>query len=136
MRREVSVAIFYNKENKILLQNREGISKWGEEWAFFGGGIEENETPEQALIREIEEELTYKVKEFSFFKKHIFETEEHHFELNIFLIHFANTSQFEQKEGKEMALFSLEEAKNLKMMPQDNEVIKDLQVFFNNKDKV
>ena len=67
MRREVSAAIVYNKENQILLQNRESISRMGEEWGFFGGALEQDETPEQALIREIEEELTYKIKKFFFF---------------------------------------------------------------------
>lgn len=35
-------------------------------WSFWGGGIEENETPEQALIREIQEELNWKPDEYEF----------------------------------------------------------------------
>lgn len=43
--------------NRILLQDRKHISKYGEEWSFFGGDIEAGETPYEALIREICEEL-------------------------------------------------------------------------------
>jgi len=35
-------------------------------WSFWGGGIEENETPKQALIREIQEELNWQPTLFEF----------------------------------------------------------------------
>lgn len=37
---------------------------------FFGGGIEENETPEQALVREIREELDIVLEECAFFDRY------------------------------------------------------------------
>lgn len=138
MRREVAAAIFYNKENKILLQNRKKISKLGEEWGFFGGGIEKNETPKQALVREIKEELNYEIKEFSFFRTEVFENENHHIEINYYLIPLDNINirQFDQKEGNGMVFYSLEEAKTLKMNPKDKEVIQALEEFFKTKDKI
>lgn len=52
------------KDGKILLLRRvkEG---WGEYWVFPGGGVERGETPEQAMIREVEEELSLHVTEQS-----------------------------------------------------------------------
>ncbi len=61
--RDVALIIFYDKEKRILLQNRKGISKVGEEWGFFGGHIEKEETPEKALTREVKEELKEKADE-------------------------------------------------------------------------
>ena len=53
--RQSTIAAVINKNNKILVVQKEG---WHDnEWAFPGGGVEENETPEQAVSRELREEL-------------------------------------------------------------------------------
>ena len=55
--KKISAVLFYNKEGEILLQDRRGISKWGEDYGFFGGKVEEGETFEQCARREMREEL-------------------------------------------------------------------------------
>lgn len=47
------------KDGKILLIHR--FNKGDEYWVFPGGGVEEGETPEQAAVREINEETTINV---------------------------------------------------------------------------
>jgi len=66
--REMSCLIIFNKDWKILMQDRKWISKKWEAWAFFWGGIDEWETKEEWLIREIKEELDLdlKIKEVDF----------------------------------------------------------------------
>ena len=60
--RNVSVLGLYNDKKEILLQHRSKDAKrLPDHWAFFGGGIENGETPEQALARESIEELEYRV---------------------------------------------------------------------------
>jgi len=68
--RQVSTIVFYDRNYRILLQNRKGISKFGEEWGFFGGSIEDEESPAEALMREVMEELEYKITNFKFFKSY------------------------------------------------------------------
>jgi mutator protein MutT len=51
------------KDEQILLFRRVK-EEWGEYWVFPGGGVESNETPEQAMIREIQEELSLQVTEY------------------------------------------------------------------------
>lgn len=55
--KSVACALLLNIDNELLLQDRRDISKYGEEWSFFGGGIEVGEDSKTALIREINEEL-------------------------------------------------------------------------------
>ena len=52
---EVSAAIII-KDNKIFITQR-GYGEFKDMWEFPGGKIEPGETPEEALIREIKEEL-------------------------------------------------------------------------------
>ena len=52
----VSIALI-NEINEILLSKRPKNKHLGGYWEFPGGKIETNETPEQAIIREIKEEL-------------------------------------------------------------------------------
>src|SRR3979411_64028 len=60
--RNVSVLILYDHERRILLQHRtEDAPIFPNHWAFFGGGLEEGESPEQAVKREGLEELGYAV---------------------------------------------------------------------------
>lgn len=50
------------RNNKVLLIHRK---KPGQEyWVFPGGGVEDGETPEQALVREVKEETNLDVKSF------------------------------------------------------------------------
>lgn len=42
-------------------------------WETVGGRIEENETPEQALVREIKEEINSDVGSYKFFKDYYFD---------------------------------------------------------------
>jgi 8-oxo-dGTP diphosphatase len=52
-----------NGEGKVLLQLRDDIPHipWPNTWGTFGGQIEEGETPEDAMKREIREELMYEL---------------------------------------------------------------------------
>ena len=50
------VAAVIRKDDKIFATQR-GYGEFKDGWEFPGGKIEEGETPEQALVREIKEEL-------------------------------------------------------------------------------
>ena len=50
------------KEKKSIFATARGYGEYKGQWEFPGGKIEPDETPEQALIREIEEELETRIK--------------------------------------------------------------------------
>ena len=59
------VAAIIKKDNKILATQR-GYGEFEGLWEFPGGKIEEGETKEEALIREIKEELNADIKDDEF----------------------------------------------------------------------
>jgi mutator protein MutT len=137
--RNVALIIFYDDKKRILLQDRRGISKLGEEYEFFGGEIEEGETPEQAVVRETKEELNFDLKEYKYVDEYGYEIEESlkkkfaNFDFDTVLCKVFvaplknNLSKFKLKEGKKMQLFTLKEAEKLKMVSDgDIEIVRRL----------
>ena len=57
----VVAAIIKNCEGKILITQRNLKKSQGGLWEFPGGKIEKGETREEAIIREIKEELTIEI---------------------------------------------------------------------------
>jgi 8-oxo-dGTP diphosphatase len=61
----VAVAVITNKVGKVLIVQRVRPEKCSDGnifiWSFPGGNVEEDETPEQAAIREVRHEVGYKV---------------------------------------------------------------------------
>ena len=66
---EVAIAILY-RSGKFLMQLRDNIPGilYPGYWAFFGGHIEPRETPEEAVKREVFEEIGYILPEVSKFR--------------------------------------------------------------------
>ncbi|THK40292.1 8-oxo-dGTP diphosphatase MutT [Methylophaga sp. SB9B] len=60
-RLQVAVAIIFNAEQQVLIARRHAHQHQGDRWEFPGGKREANETPFQALQREIEEEVGLQV---------------------------------------------------------------------------
>lgn len=56
------VAAIIKKDNKYYCAQRKDEGELAKKWEFPGGKIEENETHQQALEREIKEELSAEIK--------------------------------------------------------------------------
>jgi 8-oxo-dGTP pyrophosphatase MutT (NUDIX family) len=54
-------ALMYTRDHRFLMQLRDDLPEvsMGGHWGVFGGRIEESETPLEALIRELHEELSF-----------------------------------------------------------------------------
>jgi 8-oxo-dGTP diphosphatase len=69
--REIAAIILENDKGELLLalrDNKPGIP-FPNHWDLIGGHVEDGETPEEALVREVKEELDIDIKEYTFFKK-------------------------------------------------------------------
>ncbi len=121
--RPVAGMAFY-RDGKILLQDRRSISKRGEEWGFFGGGIEEGETPEQALVREIDEELGLPVEEFTM----IGEYSDMHVHVYMYVAPLPD-QDYEVKEGDGAELFLPAQARDLRLSAVSRTLLDAVEVY-------
>ncbi len=106
--------IIFRKDDRFLLQLRDSNigTKNPDQWGIFGGGIEYTETPGQAILREIKEEIgiQFKLEEIKLFAKTRFRGEECYVYRANFPYEISNITL---NEGKDLGLFTKEEVLRL-----------------------
>lgn len=81
-----AVGIVVNPAGKILIAKRPSHKPGGDLWEFPGGKIEENESAEDALIRELQEEIGIKPSEIEFYQTVHHDYPEYSVELELFWV--------------------------------------------------
>ena len=74
----VATCLLFDRDGKLLIYLRDNNPQisFPNHWDLFGGLLEEGETPEQALVREVKEELGITLSEFYFWKEYESQAEE------------------------------------------------------------
>lgn len=140
-KKRVSIILFYDNEENIMLQNRENISKHGEEYGFFGGHSEGEETKEEIMERELQEELnisTKNLEDFRFFRHFHLKIYELNIEVDrdVFLAKMPKEiEKLKVDEGK-MAVMKFKDSFNLKMVPGDVDILKEIYKSLNKNDNI
>lgn len=120
---------FIDSEGRILLNHRKDGFKENENiWELIGGGVEENELPKAAIIREINEELNFEIDEKKNNLLHIghyeFEFQivnrDYHAQVDLFKADFPGFNCFaptQEITQNGLRLFTFEEALKLPILP-------------------
>ena len=118
---KVSV-IMHDKSGRILLQLRDEELEKGK-WVLFGGSVEkEDQSEEEAVKREIEEELCYRIKDLSFFKRY----KHGSVEQPIYVISKpVSMKNLKLKEGACMRFFKPADLRSIKIGFNYKEIIQD-----------
>jgi 8-oxo-dGTP diphosphatase len=121
--KNVSVLILFNNERKILLQHRtKDAPTFPDYWAFFGGGVEEGESAEQAVKRESLEELGYELTGPRLFTAQKFFYNGDEYTKHVFVEQY-NGKGLTLGEGQGMGWFLAAETRDLMMNDHDRSVI-------------
>ena len=71
--KEIAMVLLFDRFNRLLIYLRDDKLEipFPNHWDFFGGHLEAGETPEQALVREVKEEIGVDLRQWCFFKRYV-----------------------------------------------------------------
>jgi len=90
---------------------------------LFGGGLEENETPEESIKREIFEEINYSVKNPRLFLSIDYENDKYFGKKYYFMESYDVNQRLILNEGQDLKWVSLEKMSGLKIAPHNLDII-------------
>lgn len=121
----VVAAIIRDANGRILCTQR-GYGEWKDWWEFPGGKLEAGETPEEALMREIREELSTEIRVDEFLCTVDYDYPTFHLTMHCYLCSLL-TGALHLNEHKAARWLEISELESVKWLPADVEVALRLQ---------
>lgn len=125
------VASIILKDKQIFITQR-GYGEFKDKWEFPGGKIEPNETKEDALIREIEEELEAKIKIEHFLNTIEYSYPTFHLTMHSYICLLISSSLV-LKEHEAAKFIDIDEIDKYDFLPADILVINELKQYLKRK---
>ena len=116
------VAAIIRKDNKIFATQR-GYGDFKDGWEFPGGKIEEGESPEHAITREIKEELDADIVIGDLLTTVEYDYPEFHLSMNCFWAELAPESEMKLLEHEAAKWLSIDEIDTVEWLPADVQVV-------------
>ena len=118
------VAAIISKDDRIFATQR-GYGEWKDWWEFPGGKIEQGETPEEALKREIREELSAEISIDQFLCTVDYDYPTFHLTMHCYLCSLQKES-LRLNEHEAALWLTRDELNNVKWLPADLEIIEKI----------
>ena len=122
---EVVAAIIYNSEGRIFATQR-GYGDYKDWWEFPGGKMEAGEMPEEALKREIREELETRIVVEKFVETVEWDYPQFHLTMHSYLCH-VESGHLELKEHEAAKWLNKDELESVNWLPADWELVRKLE---------
>ena len=120
---EVVAAIIRDEEGRIFATQR-GYGEWKDWWEFPGGKIEADETLQQALQREIREELAAEIEVGKLLRTIDYDYPTFHLTMHCFLCRLSSSVTLLEHEAAKWLAPS--ELTSVRWLPADIELIEEL----------
>ena len=127
MKRIEVVAAIIRKEGKIFATQR-GYGEWKDWWEFPGGKMEPGETPEEALKREIREELSAEIRVDELLCTVEYDYPKFALTLHCYLCSLV-TEALHLNEHEAARWLANDELDSVKWLPADREVIEKIKLL-------
>lgn len=118
------VAAIIIENNKIFATQR-GYGEFAGGWEFPGGKVEEGETPKEALVREIREELDTEIEAGKLFHTIEYDYPSFHLTMHCFLA-TVKSGELVLKEHEDAKWLAKDELASVNWLPADIEVVERL----------
>ena len=118
------VAAIIRKDDKVFATQR-GYGEWKDWWEFPGGKMEVGETPEEALVREIREELSAEISVDEFLCTVEYDYPAFHLKMHCYLCSLV-TEALHLNEHEAARWLTKDELNSVKWLPADVELISHL----------
>lgn len=119
------VAAIIRDANGRILSTQRGYGEWKGWWEYPGGKMEGGETPEEALKREIREELSTEISVDEFFCTVDYDYPAFHLTMHCYLCSML-TGALRLNEHKAARWLKRDELSDVKWLPADVEVVEML----------
>ena len=124
MKRVRVVAAIIVENDKIFVTQR-GYGEFKGGWEFPGGKIEEGETPQQALVREIREELDTEIEVGELVYKVEYDYPKFHLSMDCFLCRI-KSGKLVLKEHEDAKWLKRDELSSVEWLPADKGLVEKL----------
>lgn len=124
------VAAIIIHENKIFATQR-GYGEFKDGWEFPGGKVEPGETPQEALVREIKEELDIEIEVKDFLETVEYDYPEFHLSMDCFFCAI-RSGDLVLKEHEAAKWLTVETLDSVDWLPADQGLIEGIREYLDN----
>ncbi len=120
---DVVAALLFDEQGRILACRRPSQDAWAGWWEFPGGKVDDNESPSQALSRELEEEIGVSISPSHLVESSTFDYDDRTVRLQIWNCGKIDPIQIILNEHDESRWLTKEELMEVKWLPADLPII-------------
>ena len=124
-RKPVEVVAAIIRDGAAILATQRGYGKWRGWWEFPGGKVQEGESREEALVREIKEELDAAIVIDRFHTTVDYDYPDFHLTMHCYLCHLAD-GHYQLKEHADARWLTADTINTVQWLPADQDLVAGL----------